>query len=471
MFLRLKGIGKVKRAGAGYLIGNFVLRGVSFLTIPIFSKLMSPAEYGIYSVYMSYEAFAAVIITLGVAGTLRNAKVDYAERTDDYFVNMLTMLSIMGAAVFAILEAGLLVNINIVKMNALMTGILVIHAYSDGVFTVYLTKLSTSYSYRKYIVLSFFNTVFSIGLSLFLMVYVLPKETYYGRILGTTLPLLLLSVYIIISALQKSHSFCDFSKWKYAVNISLPLMVHSISLTVLSIFDRIMISNMIGDGEAGIYSLMGSFGNLLSLIWNSLNTAWNQWVFDKIENSEYNQIRQASRVYVACAVAVFCATTMTMPEIICFMTDERYHSGISMIPALCAGAYFSMPYSLYVLIENYFKKNKYVAIGTIFAGSVNILLNYIFIGKYGYEAAAYTTMASYFLLYLFHLASVRKSIRKKVYDDRFVFLLSVCCIPISLFAKVLIPYVLLRWLIAVIIGFILIIMVVKRGRKGKNEYN
>lgn len=54
-------------------------------------------------------------------------------------------------------------------------------------------------------------------------------------------------------------------------------------------------------------------------------------------------------------------------------------------------------YSLYVNIEHYYKKTPYITVNTIIAAASNIVLNFIFIPRYGYIAAAYTTLASYFI--------------------------------------------------------------------------
>lgn len=45
----------IKRAGVGYTIGNYLIRGLGFLTVPIFSRLLSTADYGFYNTYTSYE--------------------------------------------------------------------------------------------------------------------------------------------------------------------------------------------------------------------------------------------------------------------------------------------------------------------------------------------------------------------------------------------------------------------------------
>lgn len=66
------------------------------------------------------------------------------------------------------------------------------------------------------------------------------------------------------------------------------------------------------------------------------------------------------------------------------------------------GGLFSLAYGIPAIVEYYHKKTIYISIGTIGAAVVNVVLNYIFIPKFGYVAAAYTTLFSYAMYYLFH---------------------------------------------------------------------
>lgn len=78
-------------------------------------------------------------------------------------------------------------------------------------------------------------------------------------------------------------------------------------------------------------------------------------------------------------------------------------------------------YTHYVNIELHLKKTGYVSGGTIAAAVLNIVLNAIFIPKFGFVAAAYTTLASYFALMIIHFVITRKVLHIKLYNDLFLF--------------------------------------------------
>ena len=59
----------IKRAGVGYTIGNYLIRGLGFLTVPIFSRLLSTADYGFYNTYTSYESILFIFVGLALHTT------------------------------------------------------------------------------------------------------------------------------------------------------------------------------------------------------------------------------------------------------------------------------------------------------------------------------------------------------------------------------------------------------------------
>lgn len=69
--------------------------------------------------------------------------------------------------------------------------------------------------------------------------------------------------------------------WKYALTISLPLILHTLSSILLTSADTIMIKKFVDASAAGIYSFAYKIGMILQIIWVATNKAWVTW-FSKI---------------------------------------------------------------------------------------------------------------------------------------------------------------------------------------------
>ena len=77
------GDSKVVKAGIGYTIGNYLLKGFSFITVPIFARLLTTEDFGIYSTFVAYETILFIILGCAIHTSYKNAKYKYAEEDAD----------------------------------------------------------------------------------------------------------------------------------------------------------------------------------------------------------------------------------------------------------------------------------------------------------------------------------------------------------------------------------------------------
>ena len=76
------------------------------------------------------------------------------------------------------------------------------------------------------------------------------------------------------------------------------------------------------------------------------------------------------------------------------------------------------------MFKSYYKKNIFVTIATSCAGIFNIILNAIYIPKYGFVVAGYTTAISYFILSLAHYIFMKKIQPAEIYISKYIFIIS-----------------------------------------------
>lgn len=57
---------KATKAGIWYTIGNFLLKGCIFFSLPIFTRILSTTDFGIYNTYIAYEGILTAILGLGL---------------------------------------------------------------------------------------------------------------------------------------------------------------------------------------------------------------------------------------------------------------------------------------------------------------------------------------------------------------------------------------------------------------------
>lgn len=147
------------------------------------------------------------------------------------------------------------------------------------------------------------------------------------------------------------------------------------------------------------------------------------------------------------------------PELLWIMGGDYYVQAKYCLPPIIVGLVCQFIYSFYINAEFYLKKQIRIAIGTILAASINILLNIFLVPKFGYVIASYTTLAGYIILLLFHFFSLVFLGKQDWYDNRFncfIILGFIALIPIMCFVY---QYDLLRYRLIIILGSAIIMFI------------
>ncbi len=409
---------KIIKAGVGYTVGNYLLKGINFLTIPIFTRLMSTADYGIFNIYMTYDSIISVFIALALHSSLKSAKYEFREKFEEYLSSILIIPLIVLSVLFLIVNLFSGTFERLLDLNRIILNILLCHAFANSIIMIYNDRLGLDYRYQDYLKISFINTIANLVLSLSLMYTLFINERYMGRIIGSAFPMIAIAVYIYAKTFRISKPKYKKEFWKFGVLYSLPIIPHGLSLIILSSFDKIMIKSMVGISQAGIYSLGVNLEGLVKVTTQSLDTVWSPWFYEKMAADEHKTIKTYSTYYAYGMFVLLSCLMIAGPEIVKIMGSAAYQNAkYVVIPLLCC-TYFTFLYTIPTAVEYYYKKTHMIAVATMGAALLNIVLNYYCIKTFGYQAAAYTTLVSYFAFFVFHYNLAKKIAGKQMFSTK-----------------------------------------------------
>jgi O-antigen/teichoic acid export membrane protein len=436
-----------KIAGTYYLIGNLFNQSMTFLTVPIFTRILSTSDYGVVSTYSSWVAILAMIISFAIHMGIRAAAIDYQKKIDDFMAVSTTFtLSCGGIACIFIVTGSLLIRVNV---NLTIVALCAIHGLAAALIQNYSMYLMMKFRYKFRSALMVLPNLLATIISIYSILFIVKDNLYLGRIVPIALVNILFGFVTVILVYSKSHVFYNKKYLKYALRISAPLVLHGIALSILSQSDRTMITWLADSSQTGIYSLIYNFGMLANVLILSMDGVWVPWFMNKYKNHGIDEINNLAREYVHVITCAMVVLILIGPEIIYLMAPEKYWNGIIIIPPIVLSNYTVFLYTLYVNVEHFHKKTIAITFNTIVAAISNLVLNFIFIPNYGYVAAAYTTLFSY-LLSLFLHAGFAKRLDKNIYPmAAFIPSLFHILISILLFYMFLSAGV-VRWVIVIV---------------------
>jgi O-antigen/teichoic acid export membrane protein len=199
-----------------------------------------------------------------------------------------------------------------------------------------------------------------------------------------------------------------------------------------------------------------------------LNTL-SPWIFKKIKSKRVEDI---SGVAYPALVGVALANTILIaiaPELVALFAPKAYYDAIWVIPPVAMSVFFIFSYSLFADFEFYFEKKNFLMIASVIAAVLNVFLNYVFIGKFGYYAAGYTTLFCYVVYAIGHYVFMKKICSEyigavKVYDERVLISIAMVFIFSGFVFLSLYSHIFLRYILIVII---ISISIINRKKIGK----
>lgn len=436
---------RVVKAGIGYTVGNYLLKGLSFLTVPLFSRMLNTSDYAIFNTYLAYQGIMFLLVGIALHTSLKNAKYRYGKEFDTYNSNCIYIMivSLVGWLLFTNVFYSLYGNQ--IGFSRFIVNILLLDSFGTALIQFFNAYVGLDYRYDQFLKIAAFNALGNVGISIVFICSIFKNQRAAGRIIGNALPVILIAVFLIYYFWKKQKPNRDKEQIQYAVKYSIPLVPHGISQVILSQFDRIMIKNIIGNAEAGIYSFGYNIFSIINVTSNSLENVWGPWFYEQMEKKDYGTIREKSSKY-AFGMLLFSSMVMLgTPEMVQILGARDYWDAKYTVIPIVVGGYFMFLYSLPSSVEYYYEKTKYIALGTGGAAVINIFLNLWFVPRYGYVAAAYTTLVTYVLYFAFHYYIAMRVHGRCIFDTFRLMLYSSMAIMVGFLTLYLMQYRGVRW--------------------------
>ena len=444
-----------------YMIGNFFNKAISLIMLPILTRIMTTSEYGTLNTYLSWVSIFTVIVGLSLGTSYRTAVTDFKEDMPRYTSSMYG-LSLVSAALTTVIT---LIVFSVLKLDMSIPMLLCCLAQSYMIFVI--DSISTKYMMeQKYVK----RTLLMAGPNLLTaiicipMILVLDEQRYWGRIWSYVVVYVVIGTLLLISSFKEGKCFYNKTYWKYSLKYSTPLILHSLSCVILSSSDRIMLTNMRSSAETGVYSLIYNLSMVANVVTASMESVWVPWFTRKMNENKKKDINTVVVYYVEIVSVLIGIILLVSPEVIKLIAPAKFWDGMQIIMPIVLASYIAYLYSIMVDLEYFYKVTKGIAINTIVAASINIVLNFVFIPTYGAIAAAYTTVVAYTVSFILHYCQAKR-LDKELFSILQFLPSIIVVIFISLISSICIDNMLARMILAVIVGIGYVLVWVKSDRK------
>lgn len=441
-------------------VANAVSLCIGMIMIPVVTRVLSPEDIGVANTFLSNRNIMVIVITMASYSYVNRAMVDYREDKESYIYSIVLFCICMVLLSFVITFPFKSFLMKMLSMDNFLYYWLFVSILSTALFYIadyYCLFYNMSIKvFAMVLATGSLTPVLSIMLS-----YFFQNRKYIGRVIGTDAAYVAISLILILWLLISGRGKVKKKYIRETLRFTIPIIPHLLSQTVLTQCDLILISYFAGKDKSGIYSMGHIVGYLAFTVMAQIIIAWSPWVYRRLAEGDLAAIRKNSKYMLLIGLLISIGLITISPELIRIFFTEDYFPCIYIVPPLVVATFFQFCYLFLYDLEYFNKKVFRIATASVTAAMLNIILNLVCIPKFGYVAASYTTLASYFALFVMNLWFARKLDLNQTYDMK---LIIGSCFTI-LFYMIMVLFLKEELVIRYIIVLVVFILVGKREGK------
>lgn len=418
ILLAIKNNDLIKNTGI-IAIGKISTQIVSFFLLPVYTAYLTAQDYGVVDLLNTLVQLLLPIISLQLEQAIFRFLIEYRDneiKKKEYISTTFFFLTITSVlyTVF-IMVAGQFIQ-NQYKYFLLFNLL-------TSMFSYVLSQIARGLGHNGiYSVANFLMSVINIILNIIFIVTM--GLGAVGMLLSGLISNTVSCIYIMLAV--HLHRYLSTKAFKVSLckemtSYSLPLIPNQISWWVFNASSRLIISAVVSVSINGIFAIASKFSTLFVTIFNYFGMSWTEQaaihINDENANEYFSKISEASiRVFSAIILGMIAVMPMVFPILI----NNQYADAYYQIPILLLGSYFNMLVGIYSVVYVAKKETKSIAKTSISAAVLNLIINLIFIAKFGLYAASVATVISYGFLAIYRIIDIKKYISINVRKTCFI---------------------------------------------------
>lgn len=447
------------KAGFWFTVCNFLQRAITMITTPIFSRVLPEEEYGIISTFSSWQNILLLVTSLALYKAMMNLYVKYKDK--EMVLSAITGLSLLLTtiwfAVFILFDEKVIALLGLSKA---LCYCLFISFITQGVLQCWMTYKRYCFEYAGVVGVTLVNTILTSAAGLVCVILV--SATAESRLIPQTVISTIIVFGLCYSIFRENKTIYHRDIWKFSLGFCVCLMPHYLSEFVLQSSDKLMINYMCGARDVALYSIAYAVGSLINLITSAINASFAPYQYQKIEQKAYKELALTANNVLILVAVMLAGIMLFSREIVLVFGGSKYIESVQVIIPICIGIYFNYVFQMFARVQEYYNHKLSVVIPSICCAALNVVLNYICIKAFGYQAAAYTTFVCYLVFCIMHYLFYSKLCSKelngvRIYDVKGIVLISGVLIIIGLIIAFINQYIIFKYIIVLCIALIMFV--------------
>jgi O-antigen/teichoic acid export membrane protein len=428
------------RHSAIYGLGSIVARIIGVLLLPLYTRYLSPSDYGLIETLVALSAVLTAVVAQGMKSAFFRFYFDSAEPARRLLVIRTAFWYVLAASTsVSVLGIVLAPQVSWVLFGTHGHGNLVIAAFIGLWSALNYEQLTSLFRVEQrssaYVVATLANVAITIAATVVLVVvfHKGPIGVLVGNFTGT------LIVYAALLLYSRHALGFQFNRKLYrAMNrFGLPLVPSAVALWLTNFSDRFFLIKLTDAHEVGLYSIGVRVASALVLLLTAFRLAWPAFAYSIDDDREAQHTYSFVLTYVVficCWIAL--ALGLLAPWIVKLITTEPFYPAQNVVAPLAFGVAAFGGYVVVQIGTGRSRQTRSNWLVTGVAAVLDIALNFALIPPYGRMGAAIATVAAYTLLFV-AMAWRAQRVFPVAYQWRRVVTLGVASVGLTVLGKAL----------------------------------
>ena len=345
------------KVSTAYTMCSILQRGLSFITLPLFARLLTTTQYGQVTIFNSWSGIFSIFLTLNLAyGSFSTAMVKFEEDRKGY-ISSVEGICVVLSVVFLIvyLPFNHIWN-SIFELPTFLVCLMVLEILCSTATQLWSGEKRFEYKYISVVAITLLSSAVSPIIQYIFVSHA--EEKGYARIIGAAFTTCIIGgCFFIYNAVQGKKLF-NKKYWEYALGFNVPLLAYYLSQTIFNQSDRIMIGRIVGTDKAAIYGVAYTLAMMLNFVLNAINNSYVPWYYGKIKEGKLIDNKNVSLGIAAFMALLLSGVIWFAPEIILVLAGPQYAEAKYVVPPVAISLLLLFYSQMFINVEFYYEEKK-----------------------------------------------------------------------------------------------------------------
>ncbi len=397
-----------------YSLGNILLTGISFILLPLYTRILSPSDYG--QLELLYLIAGILVLLFGFNVSIGYGRIYFNDKN----IKSRRTLFMTGQAFILICSAIFILilfnNINYFSriifdsdIGNYFLKLITIATVIDVLTQIPINNLRVRKKAWSYIQVSILTLVVTVLFTIYFIAFIDlgVVGVLYGKILGSLISL----IYLYYLTWNEFHFRLSNGMLLSMLSFSIFLIPSNFSSLVLNMSNRFFLSEYQTFEDVGLFSLGVKIAAVIPmLITEPIKNAFSPYIFEIADqpNKCKELLSDFIRLFFAGVSIFVLIVSIFASDLVSIMASDSFQGSSSVVFVMSFSNLLLGTAAIVVLAIHITRKTWIVSIIWIFSSLLNITLNILLIPIYSKMGAAYATLLSILFILIFYIISAKK---------------------------------------------------------------